>query len=75
MESFRDIKQIEEFIKNIATYKGFMGDLIEVVIDFTSAKYFSSTDDPMELISFAMERADCGHYAENEVMRREVSKR
>ncbi len=61
MSNFRDLKQIEKFFTDITTIKNIFGDKIEVVIDLTSSKYFESTSQLQELITFAFQYADEGH--------------
>jgi hypothetical protein len=61
MSNFRDYSQIEKFIADITTYKKFVGEMVEVVIDLTSSKYFESMSQRKQLIDFAFETADDGH--------------
>jgi hypothetical protein len=61
MYNFRHLNQIEKFFADITTYKKIAGEMIEVVIDLTSSKYFESTSQLKQLISFATKSADAGH--------------
>ena len=60
MSNFRDLNQIEKFFADITTYKKIAGEMIEVVIDLTSSKYFESMSQIKQLIDFATQSADAG---------------
>jgi hypothetical protein len=62
MSNFNDLSDLKKFFFDISHYKASVyGGLFEVVIDFTTSRYFDSGNQLDELVQFSIDQANAGH--------------